>query len=89
MARYFFHLHHGIRALPDPEGTECANDEAAIAHGVRVVLEMLADDVRRGRIDLGWRMAIEDAGRAVKAFSFAEVFGGAHLNPLQVPPPRQ
>ncbi|RYD56768.1 MAG: hypothetical protein EOP60_04810 [Sphingomonadales bacterium] len=90
MPRYFFHLHHGVRALPDPEGSECANADAAVAQGVRTVLEMLADDVRQGRVDLGWRMTIEDAsGRAVKAFTFAEIFGGAHLTPSPGPPLRQ
>ena len=52
-----------MKPLPDPEGMVCANDEAAIAQGVRTVLEMLADDVRQGRIDLGWRMQIEDETR--------------------------
>lgn len=90
MPRFFFHLDHGIRALPDIDGTDCADEAAAIVQGVRTVLEMLTDDVRQGRIDLGWRMRIEDAeGRPVKAFAFSEVFGGAHLNEPLEPKLRQ
>lgn len=86
MPRYFFHLHRGVKAVPDREGVACAGDEAAVAYGVRTVLEMLADDVREGRVDLGWRIAIEDkAGRTVGGFDFAEIFGGAHLNLQQDP----
>ena len=90
MPRYFFHLHRGAKAMPDPEGVACDDDDAAIAFGVRTVLEMLADDVRQGRVDLGWRIRIEDgAGREVDAFDFADIFGGAHLNRQPGPRLRQ
>ena len=83
--RFYFHLSHGFKELPDPEGTECADEAAAIAQGVRTMLEMLTDDVRQGRIDLGWRMQIEDAGgRTVRQFTFSEVFGG--ISPQQPGP---
>ena len=90
MPHYFFHLHRGAKALPDPEGVACADNDAAIAYGVRTVLEMLADDVREGRIDLGWRIRIaDDAGGEVAAFDFADIFRSAHLNPQPGPRLRQ
>lgn len=90
MPRFYFHLYHGVQALPDPEGTECADHEVAIKQGVRTVLEMLTDDVRQGRVDLRWRMEIKDkSGRAVSAFSFAQVLGGTQLSPPLEPRLRQ
>lgn len=86
MNRYFFHLDQSGTTTPDLEGMEWAGDAAAIAYGMRTVLEILADDVRQGRVDLGWTMRIEDhLGRQIRAFDFAEIFGDVQFSRQQDP----
>ena len=86
MHRYFFHLDQRGTASPDLEGMECADDDAAIAYGMRTVLEILADDARQDRVDLGWTLRIENqAGQEIRAFDFAEIFGGIPFSRQQDP----
>ena len=89
MFRFFFHLHHGFKEILDVEGSECPDDAGAIAHGIRIARDMLAEDVRNGHIDLGWKIRIvDDAGALVSSLTFAEVLGGAEIRPRLDLPPR-
>lgn len=42
MSRYYFHVVNG-EFIPDPDGVECANDEAAKAEAVRITGAMIED----------------------------------------------
>src|SRR5690242_16279350 len=60
MQTYYFNLKDGAKVIPDPEGTECADDEAARQHGVIVAREAMRNNEPETR---KWRIQICDAGR--------------------------
>ncbi len=46
MPRYFFHIRDGENTIPDEEGLELADNEAAEVEARRSAMEMLADAQR-------------------------------------------
>lgn len=67
MARFFLHLHNGSGFLADEEGRELADLAAARKEAVRSIRSLLAEEVRRGRVDLGGRVEIAGAGGEILA----------------------
>ena len=58
MPRYFFNLNDGRQIVPDIEGTELPDEEAARAHGCQVVRELARN---REKTTTAWRLAVCDA----------------------------
>lgn len=88
MARYFFHLQHGSKHIGDPEGWECIDAEAARLRALRIVREMLAEDLRQGRVELGWRLRLEDAsGGLIHTLNFGDVLSGRETEMSHRMPP--
>ncbi len=58
MPRYFFNLNDGQKIIPDLEGTELPDDDAARAHAVQVARELARNRERETR---SWRLAVCDA----------------------------
>jgi hypothetical protein len=59
MARLFFHLRDGIDHVLDPEGTEVPLDQVkklAVANAY----DVLAGDIREGKLNLKYRIEVED-----------------------------
>lgn len=61
MPRYHFNLDDGLGHVPDKEGQELADEEAARAEAVRSARSMIAADVMEGWLDLGGRIEVTDA----------------------------
>ncbi len=58
MPRYFFNLYDGRKLVPDAEGTELPDDQAARSHAFRVMREL----ARNREDETGtWRLIIQDA----------------------------
>jgi hypothetical protein len=65
MPRYFFHLHDDMD-IPDPEGIELPNMEAALASASSQGRRLAGDLVKEeGRLHLAHRIDIEDAQHRV------------------------
>ena len=72
MRRFYFHLRDGSDQLLDPEGVELSQ-EAIPAAALASARDCMAGDVHRGRLDLRYRIDIEDeAGRIVHSCSFTD-----------------
>jgi hypothetical protein len=67
MALFFLHLHNGSGFLPDEEGRDLADLAAARREAVRSIRSLLAEEVRRGRVDLRGRVEIAGAGGEILA----------------------
>lgn len=65
MARYHFHLWDGKASIPDTEGAELVDVAAIEARALLVARDLLAEEVRLGRLPLGMRLDVEDARRRV------------------------
>lgn len=74
MPHYFFHLYNDVD-VPDFEGEELANLDAARTYAVKQARALIGDGARRdGRIVLNHRIDIEDVERNVVAtVRFADV----------------
>jgi hypothetical protein len=62
--RYFFHIMNGQGRTDDDEGSELASLDEARAHAVDGIRSMLADETRRGHMDLNGRIEVTDADGA-------------------------
>lgn len=72
MPRFFFHLKDGV-TLCDDEGMSFPTIDEARREAVRTAREIMADDVRRGDLDLVDRIEIADeGGNAVTVVTFAD-----------------
>ena len=71
MERYFFHLFDDIETR-DEEGMVLPDVAAARRHALSVAREMMCDQIRKGRLDLGHRIEVEDGrGAPVLTLTFA------------------
>jgi hypothetical protein len=66
MPIFYFHLYDDVM-VADGEGIELADLDAARAAAVSNIRDILAEDVKRGRMPLGHRIEIADEGGAVVA----------------------
>ena len=72
MPRFFFHLKDGI-TLCDDEGMSFDTVEEARKEAMRTAREIMADEVRRGSLNLVDRIEIADeGGNAVTVVTFAD-----------------
>ncbi len=72
MPRYFMHLRDGVDALLDPEGVEMP---AGAVEGAALLAarDCIAADVRNGRIELRYRIVVEDEhGGIVHSIGFTD-----------------
>jgi hypothetical protein len=65
MSRYFIHLRDSIDELLDPDGVEYDSMDALRGAVMVAARDMLAADLRRGVIDLRFRIDAEDEDRAI------------------------
>ena len=73
MTVYYFHLWHGEQLTDDLEGVACVSLEAARKRAIEGARDILAGDVRSGRIDLNQRLELfDDAGRLCLTIPFSE-----------------
>jgi hypothetical protein len=61
MPLFFLHLHNSLGFLEDEEGRDLADLAAARGEAVRSIRSLLAEEIRRGRIDLRGRVEIAGA----------------------------
>lgn len=72
MARYFMHLRDGTEELLDPEGREFATLAALRNAVLFTARDLLTGDVRRGVLDLRFRIdAEDDAGTIIYTLPFS------------------
>lgn len=72
MARYFLHLRDGTDEVLDLEGTKYGSLGAVQAATLDGARDLMREDLRTGRLDLGFRIdAEDDMGIVVHSLSFA------------------
>ena len=72
MPRYFLHLRDGSDEMLDPEGSEMP-EHAIAGAALAAARDCLAADVKKGRLDLRYRIDVEDnEGRLVHSLAFAD-----------------
>ena len=75
MSLYFFHLRDGSDQLLDPEGVELPDLKAAEARALAAARDMLSEEMKLGRLDLGYRIEVEDErGRVLHSLPLADAF---------------
>ena len=75
MARYYFHLRDGHDQLLDPDGTELPDQQAIEAAALRAARDMLSHELQAGRLDLRYRIDVEDeGGTVVHSLDLADAF---------------
>lgn len=73
MPRFFLHLINNTAVASDDEGVELTDVSAARDQAIDGIRSVLADEVRRGMLDLRGRIEIAEAGGNVLAVvSFAD-----------------
>jgi hypothetical protein len=71
--RYYLHICNGFGFIEDEEGQEFADSNNAREAAIIGIRDLLADELRRGEINIGSFIEIEDeARRIVMTISFAE-----------------
>jgi hypothetical protein len=61
MPRYYFHLHDDEEAR-DEEGRELADADAARAEAIRGARDLMAGDVKEGKLTLSHWISVHDQG---------------------------
>ena len=73
MPLYRFDLYNSVGFVPDEEGRELPDVEAARGEAVKAARGIIADEVLQGRIDLNGRIEVLDGeGPPILTLSFAE-----------------
>jgi hypothetical protein len=73
MPRFFFHLRDG-ESVDDPDGMFFPDAGMARLEAIRSARDIMAEDVRRGRLSLSFRIEVTDEqGEAILAVPFREV----------------
>lgn len=75
MPRYYFHLHEGSEVIGDGEGCILYDAKAAHDHGLRIVRDLVAHEVREtGEVHLGRHIVVVDAaGNMIECMTFSEI----------------
>lgn len=72
MPRYFFDLHNDVSAR-DEEGQELPDLATARAQAIGAARELMSEDIRQGRLQLGHSIEIRDAdGRQALTVRFTD-----------------
>ena len=75
MPRFFFNVYNGHGDTPDDVGSDLEDQAAARRLAVDSIRSMVAEDARRGTIDLNGRIEVNDPARNVLVtVDFAEAF---------------
>lgn len=78
----FFQLRDGVDVLLDPEGIEVPNLEEAKRLALASAYDILAEDIRSGKLNLGHRIDVEDAaGNVVHTLRFRDLVEITGLEP--------
>lgn len=74
MQHYFFHLHNGHGATPDPTGRYFRSLEEARIEALRDIRSIVSDEAREGLLDLRGRIDITIGETVVRTVRFPEAF---------------
>lgn len=75
MALYFFHLRNTVTDIWDVEGAQAVNLDAAKNVALRAARDTMSQDMKEGRLDLRFRIEVEDAGHnLVHTLRLADAF---------------
>jgi len=75
MARYFLHQRGGRHEIPDEEGHEAVDLDAARARAIAGIRSILAEELLAGYLALGERIDIHDArNRLLASIDFPDAF---------------
>ena len=75
MGHFFFHVFNGHGHLPDHEGQELADQAAAREIAIDSVRSMVAEDARRGVVDLSGSITVRDeTGKDLFTLTYMEAF---------------
>lgn len=75
MPRFFLDVINGHGEIPDEEGLELESQSAATAIALDSIRSMIAEDARRGVIDLTGRIVVRDeAHNELLTLPFGEAF---------------
>ncbi|MBW8910919.1 MAG: hypothetical protein JF564_03275 [Sphingomonas sp.] len=84
MPRYYFHYRCDSMDLEDEEGVKLRDDEAASEQALRSARDILAAEVRAGRLTLDHLIVVErDGGVPVLTLSLGEAVGVARTVSVQ------
>jgi hypothetical protein len=85
MPKFLFHLRDGVGETLDPDGVECADLAAAKTKALHAVRDLIAGEVREGKVDLTAWVDVEDAhGTIVYTLQFENAVTFKH--PVSVAP---
>jgi hypothetical protein len=73
MPRYLFHVCNGTGFVPDEEGVELPDDDAARNLALRSARELMGEDIGRGVLDFASFIEIECEGRHLCTLTFKDV----------------
>ena len=73
MSLYYFHLRDGVDILLDPEGRQVDTPSGIAEAALREARAIISEDAKKGCIDLGVRIEVEDEFRnVVHSLSFGD-----------------
>jgi hypothetical protein len=73
MPRYFFHICNGTGFVEDEQGLNLPDQETAYKKAVEAARGVMADDMRKGELDLTSFVEVEDEARTLLlTLTFAE-----------------
>ncbi|MEA3040042.1 MAG: hypothetical protein QOE79_2555 [Sphingomonadales bacterium] len=73
MPRFYFHICNGHGFIEDEEGVDLPDEPAARRNAVEAARDVMAGDLREGRLDLTSFIEVEDeAHRLLFTLTFAE-----------------
>jgi hypothetical protein len=77
MPVYYFHIHGRDGTIPDDEGSELADEDAARDEALTAVREMVADTIRRGGNPADGRKlwVADESGTVLFAIPFDQIWG--------------
>ena len=82
MPRIFYHLRDGVDHLIDPEGRELPDLDAARKQASICAFDILAADIRVGKLNLDYRIDVEDeAGNLLHTVNFRDLVTITGLRP--------
>ena len=74
MGRFYFHIRHGDRLIPDEEGQELPDSSVALREAMLAAREMLAEAIFAGKERVPDALVIADeVGRVVETVPFIAV----------------
>lgn len=74
MPHFFFHVHNGHGETPDEEGLDLPDQANARGMALDSIRSIIAEEARRGVIDLKGRIDITEGGETLLRVEFIEAF---------------